>query len=282
VKKAVVLFLASFLAAVVVALAFMLPAKTRQLSMNDLHLAWLVRPGRFFIEDTAATSSGRPVLLRITPELSKLDNGVVTFSPVKQPGAFRIFCVGGSTTKGWPFHATLSYPLLLSAYLAKALPGRNVEVINAGLMASDSVSDLELVRELSAYQPDLFLVYEGRNEAWGYSLHLGLMGRLLKAHIFLLRHSGLYLLLRDLLFPDKGVFDHGEKVREWAYVNRVNFKAYKPVFTGNLDAMRREAWVRPCSSSRRSFPPTVRRWKKKFPFRTAGFASSLLPLKPGS
>lgn len=240
-KKTAAVCLAFFLCVLAAALVLIFSVKPPPLSMNDLHLAWLVSPEQFFPQDPAAASSGLKARLSINPELSRLDNGVVSFSAVKPPGSYRIFCVGGSTTKGWPFHKTLSYPLLLSAYLAKALPGRKVEVINAGLMASDSVSDLELVRELSAYQPDLFLVYEGRNDAWDYPLRSGFTSRLLKAHIFLLRHSGLYTLLRNRFFPDEGVFDHAKKIRDWARVSHGQFKLYKSAFTGNLGAMRREA-----------------------------------------
>jgi hypothetical protein len=102
------------LSACVALAALLLPnllLKPLPLPMNDLHLAGLVSPGRYFVADSTGAAAG---LLRTAPELTRLDNGTETFSAVKGPGKFRIFCVGGSTTRGWSFHKELSYPLLLA------------------------------------------------------------------------------------------------------------------------------------------------------------------------
>ncbi|OGS12462.1 MAG: hypothetical protein A2234_00180 [Elusimicrobia bacterium RIFOXYA2_FULL_58_8] len=197
------------------------------LNINDKYLAWIVSPGRFFVE----TPGG---LLRTNPDLVGLDNGEDSFSKVKAPGVFRIFCVGGSTTRGWPFQHSLSYPLLMSRYLASALPGRKVEVINAGFLASDSYSDLPLVRELAAYSPDLLLVYEGRNDAWNFTLHSGLLCVALKAHVWLARNLRLYGLLLKLV-PRGGAFEHAGQIRKLAFAASGVRNEYGGAFKENIE-----------------------------------------------
>jgi lysophospholipase L1-like esterase len=177
------------------------------LSLNDRHVRWLLFPGRYFTAD-------RGEILKTNPELTALDNGVESFSAVKEPGVFRVFCLGGSTTRGWPFHENFSYPKFLSGYLHAALPGRKIEVINAGFHNSDSSSDVSLVNELSGYQPDLLLIYEGRNEVWNYPFHVGRRNAAIRAHLFLLEHLRLYGLLRKWFSKDG--MDHADSFKKWA------------------------------------------------------------------
>ena len=217
------------------AAALLLPnlfSAPKPLSANDLHLAWLLSPGRYFVYDASAPGGERS--LRTNPELSRLGNGTDTFNRLKAPGVFRVFCVGGSTTRGWPFHEKLSYPSLLSLYLKEALPSRKIEVINAGFLASDSFSDLSLVRELLDYQPDLLLVYEGRNDAWNHSLRSGRLEWLLRAHIFLSRNLRAYGLLKAGVFPDKEGFNHAGQIRKLAYATQGDFRVFKSAFKNKL------------------------------------------------
>ncbi|MCX5791972.1 MAG: SGNH/GDSL hydrolase family protein [Elusimicrobia bacterium] len=202
------------------------------LSLNDLHLRWLIAPGAYF---TAAPA--RPGMVCTNPELTALDNGTECFTPRKKPGTFRIFCVGGSTTRGWPFQHVITYPALLASYLEKALPGREIEVINAGFMASDSVSDLPLVRELARYEPDLLLLYEGRADVGNYDLRSAFSSRLLQIHCSLLRNSAVYGRLRLMLQPSAGL-DHARSVRLLLFlVPRASFEGYAPFFLGNIRSM---------------------------------------------
>jgi lysophospholipase L1-like esterase len=184
-----------------------------QLSRNDLHLLWLVSAQDRFVE---LESQGRPALY-LHPDLAfGLGNGEESFPKEKPPGVFRVFCVGGSTTRGWPFLGLASYPRLLALLLRDVLPGRKVEVINAGVMGSDSTSDLPLVRELLRYSPDLILLYEGRNEAVSAGLHRGVQGLALRAHGVLLRRCRLYAWLKTRWVSDfREPFDHAEAVRAW-------------------------------------------------------------------
>ena len=177
---------------------------------NDLHLAWLVSPGRFFVPVAAA-----PGAVETNPELGALDNPRERFLATKPPATFRIFCVGGSTTRGWPFHRKLSYPALLALYLRDLFPDKKIEVINAGMMAFDSTSDLHLITQLLEYNPDLILLYTGRNEEWTFPFHT--IRRALKLHVWLIRNIRLYAFLRGRREKQIGAeFDHAQAVRDWA------------------------------------------------------------------
>lgn len=207
-----------------------------RLSRNDLHLLWLVSGEEYFVERRPADRT----IMQSHPELAiGLRNGISEFPKEKPPGVFRIFCVGGSTTRGWPFSHIAPYPKLLSLYLNDLLPGRKIEVINAGFVSSDSSSDVRLAREISGYSPDLLLVYEGRNEEWQIGLHRPPRSWLLCGHAWMLRHVNLYGLLRDALRPERrDVFDHAQKIRDWANSGSGGADGFlKQNLRRNLDAM---------------------------------------------
>lgn len=82
----------------------------------------------------------------------------------KAPGTYRIFALGGSTTAGRPYDATVAFPRWLELYLEEMDPGRRWEVINAGAISYASYRIVVLMRELVRYQPDLFVVLTGHNE----------------------------------------------------------------------------------------------------------------------
>ena len=186
--------------------------KPLTLSTNALYLRWTVSPGKFFIPDPDYKGPG--VMMESNLELSELDNGLTVFLKRKEPGTFRIFCVGGSTTRGWPFHERLSYPFLLNLELKDLFPHKKIEVINAGTSATDSWSDVHLVRQIMNYDPNLILIYEGRNEVWNIPLHVGWRSWLLPLHVWLLRNFYLYrhLCYCSAVIPD---FDHAQTIRDW-------------------------------------------------------------------
>jgi lysophospholipase L1-like esterase len=207
-------------------------------SVNDLHLVWLLE-GRSFFNDNGHG------FMELNPELIRLGNTPERFSRTKAPGTFRIFCVGGSTTRGWPFHERLSYPRVLSLILRDALGSRSIEVINAGLLASDSWSDRRLVEELSAFEPDLFLIYEGRNDAWNLPLHVGWRSAILSAHTWLLRHVRFYGLLRRLAGGSEQRMNQAHTVRNWAEGSREKAQAdHKQLFQRNLRSLAKSASAR--------------------------------------
>jgi tetratricopeptide (TPR) repeat protein len=123
------------------------------------------------------------------------------FSVVKPPGLYRIFCLGGSTTVGYPYGYAGAFSTFLRDRLHAIFPDRRIEVINLGMTATNSFATVDILREVVNYQPDLVLVYDGHNEFYGA---LGVSSRessgrvrwLTKATLRLI-HFKTFLLLRD-------------------------------------------------------------------------------------
>ena len=86
------------------------------------------------------------------------------FPQHKRDDAYRIFCVGGSTTYGRPYSHKVSFCGWLQAYLEAADPTRKWEVINVGGISYASYRVARMMKELVNYQPDMFIVYTGQNE----------------------------------------------------------------------------------------------------------------------
>jgi len=82
----------------------------------------------------------------------------------KPPDAYRIFCLGGSTTYGHPYDDRTSFAGFLRAFFPEMDSSRHWEVINAGGISYASYRIAVLIRELAQYQPDLFVIYTGHNE----------------------------------------------------------------------------------------------------------------------
>ena len=115
---------------------------------------------RLFIE--SKSPSGQPILVTAENRLSWFNRQ--SFLRDKPPDAYRIFCLGGSTTYGRPYDDRTSFAGYLRACLPKMDPSRQWEVINAGGISYASYRIEVLTRELVQYQPDLFVIYTGHNE----------------------------------------------------------------------------------------------------------------------
>jgi len=90
--------------------------------------------------------------------------GPQSFPARKEPDAFRVFCLGGSTVQGRPYGVETSFTSWLELDLRAARPDRTWEVINCGGISYASYRLVPLLRELLAYEPDLFILYTGHNE----------------------------------------------------------------------------------------------------------------------
>jgi tetratricopeptide (TPR) repeat protein len=90
-----------------------------------------------------------------------------TFVRIKAPNTFRIFCLGESTTAGFPFECQVPFPKQLQVILARSFPQYQFEVVNAGISAVNSFTVIDLLPDILDAQPDLILVYMGHNEFYG-------------------------------------------------------------------------------------------------------------------
>ena len=87
-----------------------------------------------------------------------------SFKASKQPGEFRIFCLGGSTVQGRPYSTETSFTSWLELSLAAADPSRDWKVVNCGGVSYASYRLVPVMQEVLSYEPDLFIVYTGHNE----------------------------------------------------------------------------------------------------------------------
>jgi tetratricopeptide (TPR) repeat protein len=172
----------------------------------------------------------------------------------KPPGTFRIFCLGASTTVGFPYYYNASFSGFLRDRLRRAFPDRSIDVINIGMTATNSFTALDMERDVMAFEPDLLIVYDGHNEFYGA---LGVASResfggsrWLSTLSLRLVHIRTYLLLRDAfaavakLFgatppprPGVGMMEKLARGKTIPY-GSPQYGAALDAFRANLEAMR--------------------------------------------
>ena len=123
------------------------------------------------------------------------------FPVPKSAGTYRIFCLGGSTTAGYPYGYIGSFSTFLKERLSRLFPDRTIEVINLGLTATNSFTTLDFAQDLMGFEPDLLIVYDGHNEFYGAlgvasNESVGKARWLTRLYLSLV-HSRVFLLLRD-------------------------------------------------------------------------------------
>jgi lysophospholipase L1-like esterase len=86
--------------------------------------------------------------------------------PVTKPqGAFRVACLGGSTTYTQRVREPATYPAQLEVFLKQKLAGRTIEVLNAGVKGYTSAESLQnLLFKVLDYEPDAIVVYHAVND----------------------------------------------------------------------------------------------------------------------
>lgn len=135
------------------------------------------------------------------------------FAMPKPAGTFRIFCLGGSTTVGFPYGFAGSFSSFLRDRLKYLFPEKSVEVINLGMTATNSYTVLDIAKEVMEYEPDMFCVYDGHNEfygALGVASHESVGPSRQFTMLYLrLVHYRIFLLMRDLYWTLTGWFQPG-------------------------------------------------------------------------
>jgi Tfp pilus assembly protein PilF len=89
-----------------------------------------------------------------------------SFNPVKTPNTYRIVVLGESAAYGDPEPA-FGFSRYLEVILRERYPGVDFQVINTSITATNSHAILPITKDMSRYQPDLFLAYIGSNEVVG-------------------------------------------------------------------------------------------------------------------
>jgi tetratricopeptide (TPR) repeat protein len=85
----------------------------------------------------------------------------------KDEKTFRVYVIGESSSQGFPYSKTESFPYMFQQMLQKAVPQKNIEVINFSVSAGNSYIGLDMIKELIKYPPDLLITFYGHNELIG-------------------------------------------------------------------------------------------------------------------
>ncbi len=86
--------------------------------------------------------------------------------PKKAPDEYRIFIFGGSAAYGFPVTDRYSISSWLDKSFKHLLPDKKVRIINCGWVGKASHHLLEGSRYVLKYEPDLYIIYSGSNEAF--------------------------------------------------------------------------------------------------------------------
>jgi tetratricopeptide (TPR) repeat protein len=121
------------------------------------------------------TNPATPTTFRFNPDADRAYYGVENlwgpdlrpFEAPKPDGVYRIVVVGGSSVAGFPYPFELAMPRQLELVLNRQAPERTFEVLNAGMTAIMSSSEVDVVRQAIACQPDLIVIHTGHNEFYG-------------------------------------------------------------------------------------------------------------------
>ncbi len=149
-------------------LAVAVPAALFLALEGGLRLAGIGKSADFLIPDD------KPGYFRTNPDFASLflpgnfDLRPLNFriSRHKPPNTLRIVVLGESAAQGVPV-PSFAFAPQLRAQLRARYPGREVEVIDAGIVAINSHVVYQVARELARFEPDLFVVYTGNNEVVG-------------------------------------------------------------------------------------------------------------------
>jgi tetratricopeptide (TPR) repeat protein len=135
---------------------------------GGLRIAGFGRSVRFLVPDE------KPGYFRTNPDFvssfmpSSFDLRPLNFRVARQkpPNSVRIVVLGESAAQGIPV-PSFGFAAQLRAQLRERYPGKQIEVINTGIVAINSHVVYQIARELAGFSPDLFVVYLGNNEVVG-------------------------------------------------------------------------------------------------------------------
>ncbi len=120
----------------------------------------------FSLKPNAEVEQNTP-FFRSTIRINSFGYRDVEFNREKAPGTFRVLCLGDSFTFGSGLELEQTYPKQLETLLRERLPGRMIEVINAGFASGDTADAayLYLKNEGMALNPDfVFLGFLPRGD----------------------------------------------------------------------------------------------------------------------
>jgi len=118
------------------------------------------------VPDTGRVGSNAQFGYRFFPKAIARTPLLSSFYPDKPERTYRIFVLGASAAAGVPNSVT-AFAQILDEMLENQYPGVDFQVINTGMPAINSHVVRQIAAEVAGYDPDLFLIYLGNNEAIG-------------------------------------------------------------------------------------------------------------------
>jgi tetratricopeptide (TPR) repeat protein len=85
----------------------------------------------------------------------------------KPDTAYRVFVMGCSTARGFPYQTGNMFSRILYYRLQDAFPNKRIEVVNVALAATSSYSLADMIDDVLDYKPDAILIYNSHNEYYG-------------------------------------------------------------------------------------------------------------------
>ncbi len=138
----------------------------------------------------------------ITTTGTKVSNDIFLIN--KPDTCYRIFVMGCSTTRGFPYDMGVTFTRILNYRLQDVFPHKRIEVVNMALAAVNSYTQADFIDEILEKKPDAILIYTGHNEYYGAlgigSIENGGNARWLKrTHLKLVRLRTYQLIRNSLL-----------------------------------------------------------------------------------
>lgn len=91
-------------------------------------------------------------------------NRNILFKKEKEENQFRIICLGGSASAGWPHPPDEIYSKYLEKSLQKVYPSKKIEIINCSAHGFASYHVRQIFETIIPFQPDAVIIWSGNNE----------------------------------------------------------------------------------------------------------------------
>ncbi len=133
----------------------------------DNELIYSLRPGGSYSSPIGGMTPGhwKPEAPRVTVKVNQDGYRGKPVPLAKQPGEFRVICMGDSITMGLDVEEDKTYCALLQKMLSEKMPGRKVTTINGGVISYTSRQGIYLfIKKFLAYKPDMVIWAYGFND----------------------------------------------------------------------------------------------------------------------
>jgi lysophospholipase L1-like esterase len=142
------------------------PLRANRVYMEDARTFWRVRPSVRIEAKNYLLPLGVRERFPFTMTTNRMGFRGEILPREKPAGVLRVIAVGNSSTFGWGVEDGETYPASLSPALGRVLPGRRIEVMNAGVPGFASFQGRRLLEEeVLPLSPDFVVLAFGFNDS---------------------------------------------------------------------------------------------------------------------